>query len=126
MKRSISIIRQSNGFGAILTHRPQFANAPGVSYFLNQSWGTSVRKAAKGMAKLKPCPFCGSLAKRYVTDARSYCPGRYKIAIACTGSGCRAAIDMIYTPPSWVKNPERQAKATIAKAWNRRVESAAT
>ena len=75
------------------------------------------------MAKLKPCPFCGSPANRHITKADSYCPGSYKVAIACTWSECRAAIDMIYNPPSWIKDPERQAKAMIARAWNRRTEN---
>jgi len=75
------------------------------------------------MAELKPCPFCGSKAVRHITEASSYCPGSYKVAIVCTRSGCGAAIDMIYNPPPWVKNPERQAKVIIARAWNRRAKS---
>ena len=72
------------------------------------------------MAELKPCPFCGSKAKTMVTNAASYAPDAYKVNAHCTGVGCMASIDFMYYPAPWIKNPERQAKTVIAKAWNRR------
>lgn len=72
--------------------------------------------------ELKPCPFCGAKAKRIVQAESSYSPGSYKCAAYCTRGSCGAAINLIYHPPLWIKNPERQAKATITRAWNRRVD----
>ena len=74
------------------------------------------------MNELKQCPFCGAPAKRSVQAASSYSPGSYKCAAYCTRGSCGAAINLIYHPPLWIKNPERQAKATITRTWNRRAD----
>lgn len=38
--------------------------------------------------------------------------------VYCTN--CGANIEITYSAPHWVKDPEREAKRTIAKLWNRR------
>lgn len=77
------------------------------------------------MAKLKPCPFCGAPAKRLVQPAgesEGYYSGRdFKCAVYCSRPGCGATIQFIYVVPAYVKDPAREAKRIISRAWNRRI-----
>ncbi len=73
------------------------------------------------MSNLKPCPFCGASVKENVQQIDLYGSNVYQCTAFCINNDCKATIKIIYSAPWWIKNPEKQAKAKITKAWNRRV-----
>lgn len=70
------------------------------------------------MSRLKPCPFCGCNPRRKSALVSKYNLNVWKAVVYCTN--CGANIEITYSAPHWVKDPEREAKRTIAKLWNRR------
>lgn len=64
--------------------------------------------------ELKPCPFCGSLARMYVAPDE----GGFRVVISCMGDN---KIACFCESVHWALKRE-WAESTAIKAWNRRAE----
>lgn len=67
------------------------------------------------MGKLKPCPFCGGKANRTIISDGD--KSVFRLAVECR---CGASMAITYSAGRWIKDPEKTAKAYIARKWNRR------
>ena len=63
------------------------------------------------MSELKPCPFCGGIA-------RIYC--REGVRVKCTKCGCETPTRND-SPGEWWENGKTNALEMVIKEWNRRV-----